>query len=52
LSRKLAVEFARSRNLQYEYVSLSLDTAEADLKTRKELISQQVVFSDQVSMVV
>ena len=46
-SRLLAMEFARRNRLEVEVVSLTPDTTEADLKTRRDLVNQSVVFSDQ-----
>jgi hypothetical protein len=46
-ARRLALEFARTSGLQVEVVSLTLDTTEADLKTRRDMVKQSIVFSDQ-----
>ncbi|KAH9260107.1 hypothetical protein BASA81_001879 [Batrachochytrium salamandrivorans] len=46
-SRRLITEFASVHKIPFEYQSLSIDTSESDLKTRKELFKQQVLFADQ-----
>jgi hypothetical protein len=46
-TRLIALEFAHLNNLQVEIVSLSPDTTEADLKTRRDLVNSSVKFSDQ-----
>lgn len=46
-SRRLITEFASMHRIPFEYQSLSIDTSESDLKTRKELSKQQVLFADQ-----
>lgn len=46
-ARRVITDFASAHKIPYEYMSLSIDTSESDLKTRKELSKQQVLFSDQ-----
>lgn len=45
--RRLAFEFARACNLQVEYVVITSETTEADLKTRRELKNGNLIFHNQ-----
>ena len=47
LRRRLALRFAELLHREAEYLSLSRDTAEPDLKQRRELHNGQIVFIDQ-----
>lgn len=47
--RNLAMAFLELTCKEYEYVSLSRDTTEADLKQRREIINSSAKYIDQVN---
>lgn len=48
LSRHLSLAFSELVSREVEYVSLSRDTTEVDLKQRKEIVNNTVSYIDQV----
>ena len=47
LKRRLAMTFANICGMEVEYVSISRDTTESDIKQRKEIVGSSVTFHDQ-----
>jgi MoxR-like ATPase len=45
--RRLAFDFARACGLEVEYIVITTETTEADLKLRRELKNGQLIFHDQ-----
>ena len=50
MRRHLALAFCELMGREVEYVALSRDTTETDLKQRREIVSGTVQHVDQVSM--
>ena len=50
LRRRIALLFCNLAHLEAEYVSISRDTTEADLKQRREVIRGEVVYVDQAAV--
>ena len=48
--RRLALLFCELAQREVEYVSLSRDTTETDLKQRREIVGASVLYVDQVSV--
>lgn len=46
-TRRLALHFAELEGIPWEILSLTSDTTESDLKTRRDLVRNSVVFTDQ-----
>src|SRR4051812_19463829 len=46
-SRRLILQFLEQQQHQHEYISLTSDTTESDLKQRRELNQKSVIFQDQ-----
>ena len=47
LRRALVLKFAALSNLEVEYMAITPDTTEADLKQRREIINNNILFVDQ-----
>lgn len=47
--RLLAMQYIELTNREHEYVALSRDTTESDLKQRREIIDGSAKYFDQVS---
>ena len=47
LRRRLALTFAELLNKEVEFLTITKDTTESDLKQRREIVGNSVVFSDQ-----
>lgn len=47
LRRRLAVYWANSRGKDIEYLAITKDTTESDLKQRRELIAGNAIYVDQ-----
>ncbi|CAK4732189.1 unnamed protein product [Aphanomyces euteiches] len=45
--RRLALQFCEIMNREVEYIALSQDTTESDLKQRREILGGAAVFADQ-----
>lgn len=46
--RNIALQYLELTNREHEYVALSRDTTESDLKQRKEIVQGTAKFFDQV----
>ena len=46
--RKLALQYLELTNREHEYVALSRDTTESDIKQRREIVSGTARYFDQV----
>lgn len=46
--RNLAMQYLELTNREYEYVALSRDTSESDMKQRKEIVQGVAKYFDQV----
>ncbi|KAF6208191.1 hypothetical protein GE061_016643 [Apolygus lucorum] len=51
LKRRLAMQFLELTQREMEFVSLSRDTTEADLKQRREMVSSTAKYIDQVKFI-
>lgn len=49
--RSLAMQYLELTNRELEYVSLSRDTTESDLKQRREIVNGSATYFDQVYIV-
>ena len=47
LRRRLALTFAELLNKEVEFLTITKDTTESDLKQRREIVGSSVIFSDQ-----
>ena len=47
LKRMLAMKYAQLTQREVEYVIISRDTTESDLKQRRELVGDRVLYEDQ-----
>lgn len=50
--RNIALQYLELTNREYEYVALSRDTTESDLKQRKEIVKGTAKYYDQVSFTI
>lgn len=50
MRRRLAMAFAELTSREIEYISLSRDTTESDMKQRREVILKTATYIDQVSL--
>lgn len=50
LRRRIAMRFCEVAQREYEFISLSRDTTEADLKQRREIVGNSVRFVDQAAV--
>lgn len=50
LRRRIALRFCEVAQREYEFISLSRDTTEADLKQRREIVGNSVRFVDQAAV--
>lgn len=48
--RSIALQYLELTNREYEYVALSRDTTESDLKQRKEIVQGTAEYYDQVGI--
>lgn len=49
--RNIALQYLELTNREYEYVALSRDTTESDLKQRKEIVQGTAKYYDQVPFI-
>lgn len=47
--RKLALQYLELTNREHEYIALSRDTTESDIKQRREIVGGAAKYFDQVS---
>lgn len=50
MRRRLAMAFAELTSREVEYISLSRDTTESDMKQRREVIHKTATYIDQVRL--
>lgn len=50
--RNLAMQYLELTNQEHEYVSLSRDTTESDLKQRREIVNGTAIYFDQVPIII